>query len=267
VSRFIAHPERRPAVVTGASSGIGLATAQALAGRGHPVVLGARRTERCQQFAREIAESGGEAHAFSLDLADRGSIASFVEHARDAVGEIDILVSSAGQNLPDPTVDASPGAFAAMVGVNLVGAHEMTGLLLPGMIQRQHGDIVFVTSENVRSPRPHNKAYVASKWGLEGYARTLQMELEGTGVRASIVQPGQTLSEMGSDWDLEATTEILAQWVHWGLARHGHFLDTEAVANAVVTVVEAPVGTHLTLIEVQPEAPVRRSRSATGGTS
>jgi NADP-dependent 3-hydroxy acid dehydrogenase YdfG len=266
MSRFIAHPERRPAVVTGASSGIGLATARALAARGHPVVLGARRLTHCREAAEEISQDGGEAYAFALDLADRTSMSSFVQEAVGAVGVIDILVSSAGQNLPDATIDASPGAFAALLGVNLVGAHEMVGLLAPGMIGRQHGDIVFVTSENVRSPRPGNKAYVASKWGLEGYARTLQMELEGTGVRASIVQPGQTLSEMGSDWDPGATTEILDEWVRWGLARHGHFLDTDAVANAVVTAVEVPVGTHLTMIEVQPEAPVHRESPTSGGT-
>ncbi|HEY7948281.1 MAG TPA: SDR family oxidoreductase [Acidimicrobiales bacterium] len=266
MSRSIAHPERRPAVVTGASAGIGRATARALAGRGHPVVLGARRLARCQEAAVEINDSGGEAHAFELDLSDELSIASFVDRARQAVGEIDVLVSCAGQNLPDATVDASPGAFAATIGVNLVGAHTLVAQLLPSMTQRHHGDIVFVTSEVVRSPRPGNKAYVSSKWGLEGYARTLQMELEGTGVRASIVQPGQTLSEMGSDWDPEVTTEILAEWVRWGLARHSHFLDAGAVADAVTAVVGAPVGTHLAMIEVQPEAPVRRQRPESGGT-
>jgi NADP-dependent 3-hydroxy acid dehydrogenase YdfG len=266
MSRFIAHPARRPAIVTGASAGIGLATARALAARGHPVVLGARRVERCRQAAAEIADRGGEAHGLDLDLGDEGSISSFVERARDAVGEIDILVSCAGQNLPDAMVNAQAGAFAATVGVNLVGAHQLVALLAPGMIGRQHGDMVFVTSEVVRSPRPLNKAYVSSKWGLEGYARTLQMELEGTGVRASIVQPGQTLSEMGSEWDPGATTEILAEWVRWGLARHSHFLDPVSVADAVVTVIEAPVGTHLTMIEVQPEAPVRRDPPESGGT-
>ncbi|HXQ61301.1 MAG TPA: SDR family oxidoreductase [Acidimicrobiales bacterium] len=266
MSRSIAHPERRPAVVTGASSGIGLATARALAARGHPVVLGARRLGRCEEAVREIDAQGGEAHAIALDLGDLGSIASFVERAEAAVGGIDVLVSSAGRNLPDSMIDATPGAFAAVLGVNLVGAHEMVRLVAPGMIERHHGDVVFVTSENVRSPRPGNKAYGASKWGLEGYARALQMEFEGTGVRASIVQPGQTLSEMGSDWDPEVTTEILSEWVRWGLARHGHFLATDAVAAAVVTAVEAPVGTHLTMIEVQPEAPVRRDRPSSGGT-
>jgi NADP-dependent 3-hydroxy acid dehydrogenase YdfG len=266
MSRYIPHPERRPAIVTGASSGIGSATARALAARGHPVVLGARRVERCQELATELTKAGGEAHGFGLDLADRDSMTSFVESAHQAVGDIDIFVSCAGQNFPDTTIDASPGAFAGLLAVNLVGAHEMVGLLAPAMVGRGHGDIVIVTSENVRSPRPGNKAYVASKWGLEGYARTLQMELEGTGVRASIVQPGQTLSEMGSDWDPMATTEILDQWVRWGLARHGHFLDADAVANAVVTAVEVPVGTHLTMIEVQPEAPVHREPSTSGGT-
>ena len=265
MSRYIAHPDRRPAIVTGASSGIGLATARVLAARGHPVVLGARRAERCREVATEMARAGAEAHAFGLDLADSRSMTSFVASARQAVGDIDIFVSCAGQNLPDTTIDASPGAFAGLMAVNVVGAHEMVGLLAPGMVERHHGDIVFVTSENVRSPRPGNKAYVASKWGIEGYARTLQMELEGTGVRASIVQPGQTLSEMGSDWDPKATTEILDQWVRWGLARHGHFLDADAVANAVVTAVEVPVGTHLTMIEVQPEAPVHREPSTSGG--
>jgi NADP-dependent 3-hydroxy acid dehydrogenase YdfG len=266
MTRYIPHPERRPAVVTGASSGIGLATARALAAQGHPVVLGARRLSRCQEIAREITDKGGEAHALALDLADAGSIAAFVADAGEAVGGIDIFVSCAGQNLPDPTVDARPGTFAGLLGVNIVGPHQMVGLLAPSMIERHHGDMVFVTSENVRAPRPFNKAYVASKWGLEGYARALQMEFEGTGVRASIVQPGQTQSEMGSDWDPEATATILNEWVRWGLARHGHFLDADAVANAVLTAVEAPVGTHLTLIEVQPEAPVHRGAPTSGGT-
>ncbi|HVC69543.1 MAG TPA: SDR family oxidoreductase [Acidimicrobiales bacterium] len=265
MSRHIPHPEHRPTIVTGASAGIGLATARALAGRGHPVVLGARRVDRCREIALEIVAQGAEAHAFELDLADERSITSFVDQTRAAVGEIDIVVSCAGQNLPDAIIDGSPGSFAATVGVNLVGAHQLVAHLLPGMKERHHGDVVFVTSEVVRSPRPLNKAYVSSKWGLEGYARTLQMELEGTGVRASIVQPGQTLSEMGSDWDPEATTEILGEWVRWGLARHSHFLDPGAVADAVVTAVEVPVGTHLTMIEVQPEAPVRRDRPESGG--
>ena len=247
-------------MVTGASSGIGRATALALGAAGHPVVIGARRLERLEETAAAIAETGGEAHAARLDLADPESVDGFVKAATDAVGDVEVVVSCAARNVPDSVAQPSPEEFAATVEVNLLGVHRLVSALLPGMLERARGDVVFVTSEVVRFPRVRTTAYVASKWGLEGYARTLQMELEGTGVRASIVQPGQTLSEMGSDWDPDVTTEVLGEWVRFGLARHHHFLTPEAVAAAVRTVVETPPGTHLGLVEVQPQAPLRRQR-------
>jgi NADP-dependent 3-hydroxy acid dehydrogenase YdfG len=262
VPRFLPHPERRPAVVTGASSGIGRASAVALAATGHPVVLGARRLDRLEETAAAVVAAGGEAHAVRLDLADAESVEAFSKAAEEAVGDVDVLVSAAGRNTPDSVHRPSPDDFAATVEVNLLGVHRLVSLVLPGMLRRGRGDVVFVTSEVVRFPRVRTTGYVASKWGLEGYARTLQMELEGTGVRASIVQPGQTLSEMGSDWDPEVTTEVLREWMRWGLARHSHFLSPEAVAAAVCHVVQAPAGTHLSLVEVQPQvAPPRPASS------
>ncbi|HUO48423.1 MAG TPA: SDR family oxidoreductase [Acidimicrobiales bacterium] len=255
---FGPHPPRRPTVVTGASSGIGQAAALAMAAAGHPVVLGGRRTERREETAARIAAEGGAAHPLRLDLADAASVEAFAKGAVEAVGGIDIVVSAAGQSAPDSAADPSPDDFAALVGVNLLGVQRLVAAFLPAMIGRRHGDVVFVTSEMVRHPRVRASGYAASKWGLEGYARTLQMELEGTGVRASIVQPGQTWSEMGGDWDPDVTTEVLEEWIRWGHARHYHLLHPDAVAGAVRTIVEAPPGTHLTLIEVQPEAPIAR---------
>ena len=265
--RFEPHPERRPSVVTGASSGIGRATAWVLAAAGHPVVLGARRAERLAEIANEIEAAGGEAHPLHLDLADPTSVESFVKSAHDAVGEVDIAVFAAGRSAPDSVTDPSPEEFAATVAVNLLGVHRLVGLLAPAMVASHRGDLVFVTSEVVRYPRVRTSAYVASKWGLEGYARTLQMELEGTGVRASIVQPGQTLTEMGSDWDAQITTEVLDEWVRWGVARHHHFMDPESVARAVHGVVATPPDSHLTLVEVQPVAPIRRAAPGGPGSS
>ena len=83
-------------------------------------------------------------------------------------------------------------------------------------------------------------AYVTSKWGLEGYVRSLQMELEGTGVRATIVRPGPTLTGMGMDWDPEVTGEVIGEWVRWGLARHSNFMRPAGVADAIVAAVSAP---------------------------
>src|SRR5213076_3189120 len=96
--RFEPHPERRPAIVTGASSGIGEATARALASAGSPVVLAARRVQRCQQIADEIGAAGGEAYAVRVDLSDDAAMKDFIEEAIARLGEIDIVVSNAGES-------------------------------------------------------------------------------------------------------------------------------------------------------------------------
>jgi len=255
VPHFPPHPGRRPAVVAGASSGIGAATALALAGAGHPVVLGARRVDRCESIATAIRSRGGEAHVHWLDLTDAASVEGFAKQAEELVGGVEVVVICAGQSVPGSATDA----FEAVVDVNLLGTHRLVAAMLPSMQTRRRGDLVFVSSEVVRQPRPGTAAYVASKWGMEGYARTLQMELEGTGVRASIVQAGQTATEMGSTWDPALTTSILESWIHWGLARHDNFLLPDAIGAAIAAVVATPPGTHLTMVEVSPEAPIRRA--------
>jgi NAD(P)-dependent dehydrogenase (short-subunit alcohol dehydrogenase family) len=151
--------------------------------------------------------------------------------------------------------------------VNLLGAHRLVAALGPAMAQRHHGDLVFVSSDILRTPRPLMAAYMASKWGLEGFVRALALELEGSGVRATIVQPGQTLTGMGTDWDPDLATEVLNEWIRVGSARHSHFLRPPAVAAAVMAAVSTPPGTHLPMIEVQPEATIRHTEGdSTGGT-
>jgi NAD(P)-dependent dehydrogenase (short-subunit alcohol dehydrogenase family) len=256
--RFEPHPELRPTVVTGASSGIGAATARALAGAGHPVVLGARRLEACHELADAIAADGGQAAAFPLDLGQPDSIGAFAEKAAGAFGPIEVLVSNAAQIRPGGALGTSPEDFEAVVRVNLLGAHRLVQAFAPGMVERQRGDLIFVTSDVVAHPRPLMSAYVASKWGLEGFVTTLQMELEGTGVRATIVRPGPTLTGMGMDWDPSVTDDVLAEWARWGLARHSAFLRPEGVAAAIAHAVAMPRQTHLSVLEVQPEAPLDR---------
>jgi NADP-dependent 3-hydroxy acid dehydrogenase YdfG len=263
VPHFPPHPKRRPAVVTGASSGIGEATARALARAGYPVILGARRVPRCEEIAEQLRASGCEAQALALDLAEPDSIEEFAHKSQSIFGDVEILVSNAGRSGPGRVFELSPQEFATTVAVNLVGAQHLAHLLVSSMVTRRRGDAVFVTSETVREPRPGAAGYVASKWGLEGLARALQMELEGTGVRATIIRPGQTLTEMGSDWDQQMTTDVLNSWIHWGLARHDGFLRPEGVAGAVVSAVSVPRGTHLAIVDVQPEAPVVEAADTT----
>jgi NADP-dependent 3-hydroxy acid dehydrogenase YdfG len=233
-----------------------------LAEAGHPVVLGARRVDKCEAVASEIVSNGGEAKAIRVDLADGESIERFVAEATKAVGDIEIMVSNAGASSPESAIEADPESFAGTLEVNLLAPHHLTWLVARPMVERHRGDLVFVTSETVRAPRPGASAYVSSKWGLEGFARSLQMELEGTGVRASIIQPGQTLTEMGSAWDADKAADVLESWIHWGLARHGSFLRPASVAAAVLSAVSVPRGAHLAMIEVLPEAPVDLERSS-----
>jgi NADP-dependent 3-hydroxy acid dehydrogenase YdfG len=255
------HPERRPAVVAGASSGIGAETAKALAAAGHPVALGARRVDACEALAAAIRAEGGEAVAHRLDVADTDSVADFAAKAAADLGDPEIVVCNAGRVSPGTLYKIDTDRFASELNVNLIGAHRLVRTFVPGLVERRRGDIVFVSSDVAVRPRPHMAAYSASKWGLEGMIGALQMELEGTGVRASIVRPGPTWSEMGADWGAEEGAFVLNQWIKFGLARHGHFLRASAVAQAVVTVVNAPPGVHISPIDVNPEAPVQESEA------
>jgi NADP-dependent 3-hydroxy acid dehydrogenase YdfG len=249
-------PAHRPAVVSGASSGIGAATARALGAIGHPVVLGARRLDRCRQVADEIRGGGGTAHAVALDLTDPVSIKAFAAESERLVGPIEVVVSNAGETQPGTALGADTSSFERHFQVNVLGAQALVALVGSEMVTRQRGDIVFVTSEVVESPRPGMAPYVTSKWAIEGLARAMRMELEGSGVRVSVVRPGPTLTEMGWDWDPAVTGDLLTQWQRWGLVRHMSFLAPDGVASAVAAVVSAPPGVHFTLIEVEPEAPV-----------
>jgi NAD(P)-dependent dehydrogenase (short-subunit alcohol dehydrogenase family) len=260
--RFEPHPQRRTAVVTGASSGIGAATAIALATAGHPVALGARRAGRCEELAATIRAGGGEAVGLPLDTSDDASVKTFTEAVASELGPAEILVNAAGDLAAQPVHEVDPAEFLRQLQVNLVGAHRLVSAIVPGMITRRRGDVVFISSDVLRVPRPRMGGYVAAKHGIEGMARAMQMELEGTGVRVSIVRPGPTMTGMGMNWDAETTQAVLDDWAKWGLARHPYFLRPADVAAAVTTVVSAPRGCHLTLIEIEPEAPLAARQEA-----
>lgn len=254
--RFEPHPARRPALISGASSGIGEATACALAALGHPVALGARRVEQSEAIAEKIRGDGGEAFAHFLDVTDDDSVDAFVTAAEQALGPVEIVVSGAG-DLEFGTADQmDPVRFARQIDVHLVGAQRLAHRVLPGMRERRRGDFVLIGSDCADRPRPGMGAYDAAKAGLEAMGRQMRMELEGTGIRASVVRPGPTFTGMGMDSTPEILAPVAELWTKWGFARHGYFLRASDMADAVVAVVTAPRGAHLVLVEVQPEAPL-----------
>lgn len=259
--RFDPHPARRPAIVTGASSGIGAATAMALAGAGHPVVVAARRVDRLDELAAKLRAEGAEAVALPLDLADPESIDRFADDAGAALGPVDVVVNNAGVVDSMTAMGSDPDAFASSVHVNLLGAQRLSARLGPAMVERGHGDVVFVTSDVVVRQRTRMAAYVAAKSGLEGLARAMQMELEGTGVRVGMIRPGPSSTEQGTTWDEATVNRVVDDWSRWGHLRHDGALRPANVAEAIVAMISVPKGTHISLIEVQPEAPVIENRS------
>ena len=254
--RFEPHPARRPALVAGASSGIGAATATELATRGFPVALGARRVDRCQQLADAIVADGGEAVALPLDVTKPDSVQKFVERATDQLGDIELLVAGAGDTHFGRLYETTTDDFESQIRIHLVGANRLATAVLPAMVRRQRGDVIFVGSDVALRQRPHMGAYGAAKAGLVAMVTNLQMELEGTGVRASIVHPGPTMTSMGWSLPPETIGAALEDWAKWGQARHSYFLRPQDLARAIAFVAETPRGGFIASIEVQPEAPL-----------
>ncbi|MBF6170179.1 SDR family oxidoreductase [Nocardia blacklockiae] len=263
--RFEPHPVRRPVLIAGASSGIGAATAVALAALGHPVALGARRVDQCEELAEKIRADGGEALAHRLDVTDGASVDEFVTAAEAAHGATEIVVSGAGDLEFSLIHEMDPERFAAQVGVHLIGPQRLAHRVLPGMIERRRGDFVIIGSDCAPDPRPRTGAYSASKAGLEALTEQLRMELEGTGIRASLVRPGPTKTGMGGDAPAEVVGPLIEDWVKWGFARHPYLLRASDMAAAVVAVVGTPRGAHLVTVEVQPEAPLRELPETAAG--
>ncbi|KZS76925.1 short-chain dehydrogenase [Mycobacterium kansasii] len=254
--RFQPHPDRRPAIVAGASSGIGAATAIELAAHGFPVALGARRVAKCQEIAEKIRADGGEAVALPLDVTDPDSVKDFVLRAAEELGDIEVLVAGAGDTYFGRLHETDTESFESQVRIHLIGANRLAAAVLPGMLDRQRGDLIFVGSDVALRQRPHMGAYGAAKAGLVAMVTNLQMELEGTGVRASIVHPGPTKTGMGWSLPVDSIGPALQDWAKWGQARHNYFLRASDIARAIAFVAETPRGGFVVNMELQPEAPL-----------
>jgi len=255
--------EPQTAIVTGASSGIGVTIATELGRLGWKVAVGARRAERLEETAAAVHAAGGEPFAHVLDVSDARSIETFYDAVEGALGPVDVLVNNAGIATPGWLVTTPVDAIQREVATNLVGPILMSRLAIASLQERgARGHIVFITSDASRNARPRMATYTATKAGLEALAHSLAMELEGTGIRATTIRVGPTLSEFGFGWPMEDLEDLLGYWPRFGLQRHPGVLEPEAIARAVVTAVTAPAGVLFDTIEVQPEAPIGESAPA-----
>jgi short-subunit dehydrogenase len=182
------------AIVTGASSGIGAATAHELARRGATVVLAARRVAELNAQAQDIQDAGGEAMAVPTDMADSNQVMRLAERTLTVFGRIDVLVNNAGAAWSRPLASSPPDEVAGLLAANLLGAILLTRAVLPDMLERGRGAIVSVGSLSGRVAM--EPLYSASKYGVRGFSLALRRQLAGTGVSVSLVSPGNVDTAM-----------------------------------------------------------------------
>ena len=181
-------------IVTGASSGIGAATARELGRRGAQVVLAARRVEALDAQVHAITAAGGHAVAVPTDIVDATDIARLVERTTEMFGRVDTLVNNAGAIWSRQFAATPPEEIVRLLNVNLMGAMLLTRAVLPGMLDRRHGAIVSVGSLSGRVAM--EPVYSATKYGLRGFSLALRRQLAGSGVTVSLVSPGNIRTAM-----------------------------------------------------------------------
>ena len=192
------------ALVTGASSGIGEATARALAGQGAAVALAARRGERLEQLAGEIKAKGGRALIIEADLTDQTQAAAAVERTVTAFGRLDTVINNAGVMLLGPAENAPLEEWDRMVSINVRGLLYVAHAALPHLLKaaedspRRVADLVNISSVAGRKPRATAAVYDLTKFGVVGFSEALRQEVTRRHVRVSIVEPGVVNTELAS---------------------------------------------------------------------
>jgi serine 3-dehydrogenase len=191
------NPDIKTVLITGASAGIGASCARAFARAGARLVLAARRTERLQALAEELrAAHGTESHLVALDVRDAAAVAAALGGLPSEWAEVDVLVNNAGLGRGmEKLQDGAPTDWDEMIDTNVKGLLYTTRAVVPGMVERGRGHIVNLGSVAGHEVYPGGAVYCATKHAVDAITRGLRMDLLGTGVRVSTVDPGMVETE------------------------------------------------------------------------
>ena len=232
-------------LITGASSGIGEATARYLAAQGHTVVLGARRAERLQVLVEEILASGGVAEHRALDVTDRADVQAFADFAQEKFGRVDVLVNNAGVMPLSPLHELKIDEWDRMIDVNIRGVLHGIAAVLPVMRERKSGQIINVSSIGAHRVSPTAAVYCATKFAVNAISEGLRQE--NTDVRVTIISPGVVESELADSISDEETRELMREYRQVAL-------QPEAIARAIAYAIEQPEDVNTAEMIVRPTA-------------
>ncbi len=235
------------AVVTGASSGIGAATARALAAAGARLVIAARREDRLTALADELEAGGGEVRTVAADLGTPAGAEAVVAAAAEAFGRIDVLVNNAGVMFLAPVEESDPNDWDAMIRVNLLGVMNASRAALPHLRAAGGGHVVNVSSVSGRFAGPTQGGYNASKWGVNGFSEALRREVHADGITVTLIEPGIVATELTDHIPHPATKTR-----YEGVVRGMDPLRSEDVADAIVYVVTRPKRVAINELLIRP---------------
>ena len=226
------------ALVTGASSGIGAATASVLAAHGAAVALAARRRDRLDALAADIRGQGGTALVLECDVTDQQQAAGAVERTVAELGRLDTLINNAGVMLLGPAAGAPLSEWQRMVDLNVLGLLYCAHAAVPHLLRaaqdapRQVADMVNISSVAGRAARNGNGVYSLTKFGIGAFSESLRQELTKRYVRVSVVEPGATATELASHNRPEILERIRSQF--------GQRIQAEDIADAIGYIVTRP---------------------------
>lgn len=240
------------AVITGASSGIGKATALALHEAGAAVALLARRTDKLDELAQRITDEGGRPHVVEVDVTDEDQARAALDETAATLGSIDVLVNNAGLGKMDHVLEASVADWRTMLDTNVLGLLQCTRSALPHLLRSAEGprgsaDVVNISSVAGRVARAGNSVYAATKHAVGAFSESLRQEVTGRHVRVALVEPGMVRTELTEAPDRPADPPV--DDVEW--------LDAEDVADAVTYVVTRPPRASINELLLRPTEQLR----------
>jgi NADP-dependent 3-hydroxy acid dehydrogenase YdfG len=237
--------------VTGASSGIGEATALACAKAGAAVALAARRGERIEALAERISSEGGRAIAVPTDVGDEAQARAFVARAHDELGRLDVLVNNAGVMLLGPIEHAETEEWRRMIDANVFGVLYCTHAALPLMKAQGSGHILNVSSVAGRFARAGSGVYNLTKFGVGAFSESLRQEAVPMGVRVTLIEPGAVATELPGHNRPEIQQMIA------GVLADVSPLESEDIANAILFAIGAPPNVAVNEVLIRPSGQVR----------
>ncbi len=241
----------RVVAVTGASSGIGQATALACAAAGASVALAARRGERIDELAAQIISQGSRAISVPTDVGEEDQAGAFVERANSELGRIDVLVNNAGVMLLGPVENAPTEEWRRMIHANVFGVLYCTHAALPLMRAQGSGHIVNVSSVAGRFARPGSGVYNLTKFGVGAFSEALRQEVVPAGIRVTLIEPGAVATELPGH-NRPEIREMIA-----GVLADVQSLEPGDIAEAILYAIGAPPNVAVNELLIRPAGQAR----------